>query len=118
MLRKVSLAAAAALLAACSSGGTTSPAVQANLVATLKIACQVDKAVVPVAQPIVATIGPAGQSVANADLLVHPIVVGACAALNGTPQSVSILSTAVTAPAPAPAPATTATPAPAATVTQ
>lgn len=60
---------------------------QAGATQALRVACQVDGAVVPLAQPVVASLGPAGASVAGADALVHPAVVAACATLGGTPVS-------------------------------
>ena len=71
----------------------------------LTVACNVDGIVVPLAQPIVATLGPAGATTTNVDLLVHPAVVAACKALNGVPASVTPTSPPVTVP---PAPAGTA----------
>lgn len=62
---------------------------QAKIQEVLKVACNVDGAVVPVAQPIVATLGQSGSAATSTDLLVHPEVVAACSALNGTPASVT-----------------------------
>ena len=50
----------------------------------LTVACKVDGVVVPVAQPIVATLGSAGADTANVDLLLHPAVVEACKAASGS----------------------------------
>ena len=73
------------LLCAC---GSLSSAQQAQITQTLKVACNVDGAVVPIAQPIVAALGPSGATAVSLDnLLLHPTVVQACAALNGTPAS-------------------------------
>ena len=55
----------------------------------LTVACNVDGAVVPVAQPVVASLGNDGANVAKADLLVHPAVVAACKALDGSPAGVA-----------------------------
>jgi hypothetical protein len=70
----------------------------------LHVACNVDGAIVAAAQPVVASMGSGGATGSTIDsLLVHPAVVAACAALNGTPASVTV--TAPTAPnAPAPTP--------------
>ena len=82
----------ACLAASCSN---MTPAQQQELT----VACNVDGAIVPAAQPVVATMGTGGATAASIDaLLVHPAVVQACAALKGTPASVT-----VTAPPPAPA---------------
>ena len=76
----------------------------AQKTAALKIGCAVDGVVQPLAAPLVASIGPAGTSVASADtVLVHPAVMAACAALGGTPA-------AVVAPAPGSPKATSVTP--------
>ncbi len=72
-------------LAACSN---LSPAQQAQITQALMVACNVDGAVVPIAQPIVAAFGPGGATAVSLDnLLLHPAVIQACAALNGTPAS-------------------------------
>ena len=87
----------ALLLATCSNMTLEQ---QTKLTQALTVACNVDGVVVPVAQPVVATIGAGGATAASIDaLLVHPAVVQACAALKGTPAAVT-----VTAP-PAPPPA-------------
>jgi hypothetical protein len=75
-----------ACLAAC---GDLPPEQQAKVTQALTVACTVDGVVVPLAQPIVAELGPAGAGAASADLLVHPAVVAACKALNGVPASVA-----------------------------
>ena len=75
------------LLSACSN---VSPAQQAQITQALAVACYVDGVTVPIAQPIIASLGPNGAAVANWDsLLLHPAVIQACAALNGTPASVA-----------------------------
>lgn len=82
-------------LLACLAGCGTQ---QAGSAQALAVACNVDGAVVPLAQPIVAAMGQQGAAVANLDsLLVHPAVVAACQAINGTPASA-----APVAPQPAP----------------
>jgi hypothetical protein len=85
----------ACLAASCSN---MTPEQQAKLTQALTVACNVDGVLVPVAQPVVAGIAPGGATAANIDaLLVHPAVVQACAALKGTPASVTVM--APTAPA-------------------
>ena len=55
-------------------------------------------------QPIVATLGAGGATAATLDsLLVHPAVVAACNAVNGTPASATVVSPPVTEPANPPA---------------
>jgi hypothetical protein len=82
-----------ATVAACSN---VSPDQQAQIQQALTVACNVDGAVVPLAQPVVATLGPGGATAATLDtLLVHPAVVAACKTVNGTPVS----ATPVAAPA-------------------
>ena len=68
----------------------------------LTVACNVDGAIVPAAQPVVATMGTGGAMAESIDsLLVHPAVVAACASLKGTPASVTVTAPAATAPPPA-----------------
>jgi hypothetical protein len=87
-------------LAACSN---LSPAQQTQIQQALTVACNVDGAVVPIAQPVVATLGPGGATAASMDtLLVHPAVVAACDTVHGTPVSVVPVSTPTT-PAATPA---------------
>ena len=83
-------------LSACSNVTTEQ---QARIEQVLKVACNVDGIVVPVAQPIVATLGPVGATTANIDLLVHPAVVGACTRVSGVPVTVTEVSPPVTVPA-------------------
>ena len=64
-------------LSACSN---LTPEQHAKIRQVLTVACNVDGVVVPVAQPIVATLGQAGATAADVDLLVHPAVVEACKA--------------------------------------
>ncbi len=92
MPRTVALALGV-LLSACSNLTT---AQQAKIKEVLQVACNIDGVVVPVAQPIVTTLGPPGAAVASADLLVHPEVVAACQALSGTPVSATPVGPAVT----------------------
>ena len=94
--------AALPLLACFGACSNLTPAQQAQITEALAVACNVDGTLVPVAQPIVATLGPNAAKAANVDaLLVHPAVVAACAALKGTPAS----ATPVTAPSAAASPA-------------
>jgi hypothetical protein len=86
---------ALALLACLSACSTMTQQQQATIKQVLTVACNVDGVLVPVAQPIVATLGSAGAAASTADLLVHPAVVAACKALNGTPASVTASSPAV-----------------------
>lgn len=59
---------------------------QQRIARYLAIGCAVDGVVVPLGQPLVALLGPVGAGVATADvLLVHPLVVRACALRHGTP---------------------------------
>lgn len=84
-------------LAACSN---LSPTQQTQIQQALTVACNVDGAIVPIAQPVVATIGAGGAAAASMDtLLVHPAVVAACAAVNGTPVTAVPVTTPATTPA-------------------
>jgi hypothetical protein len=86
------------LLACLSACGTVPAAQQAQVQQALAVACTVDGVLVPIAQPIVATIGAGGAAAAGADvLLVHPAVVAACAAIDGVPASVTVAGPPVTA---------------------
>jgi hypothetical protein len=86
---------ALSLLGCLSACSNMTPQQEAMIEQVLSVACNVDGVVVPVAQPVVATLGPVGASAANVDLLVHPAVVAACKAVSGVPVSV----TPVTPPA-------------------
>ena len=98
-MRRYSALLLLACLGACSS---FTPTQQTQLTEALSVACNVDGALVPVAQPVVATFGSGGASVANVDtLLVHPAVVAACAALKGTPVSATPAATPVATATPA-----------------
>ena len=96
--------AAVALAAACEDGSLTPAAQQA-----IKIACNVDALAQPVAVTLAPSVAPGLAPIAATDqALVHPAVVAACKAVNGTPAAVT-----VTAPAASPAPApVTVSPAP------
>ena len=88
-----------ACLGACSN---LTPAQQARITEALAVACNVDGALVPVAQPVIASLGPNAEKAANVDaLLVHPAVVAACAALKGTPVSATPTAAPVTTASPA-----------------
>jgi hypothetical protein len=81
------------LLACLSACSNLPPAQQAQLQQALTVACNVDGVAVPVAQPVVATLGTAGAAAASVDsLLVHPAVVAACQQIGGTPARVAPVS--------------------------
>ena len=86
----------AALATACSN---MTQEQQAKIRQVLTVACEVDGVVVPVAQPIVATLGSAGTDTANVDLLLHPAVIEAFKAVSGVPASVTPAGPPVTVPA-------------------
>jgi len=90
---------ALALLVCLSACNNMTPEQQTTIKQVLTVACNVDGVVVPVAQPIVATLGPAGATAVNVDLLVHPSVVAACKAVNGVPASVTPVSPPTAVPA-------------------
>jgi hypothetical protein len=96
------------LLACLSACGNVSTTQQAQVQQALAVACTVDGMLVPIAQPIVATLGPGGAAATSIDtLMVHPAVVAACAAISGVPASVAAAGAPVTvAPVP-PSPPTT-----------
>jgi hypothetical protein len=72
---------------------------QAKVTQALVVACDVDGAVVPIAQPVVATLGSNGKAAVGTDsLLVHPAVVAACLRLGGMPAGVTPAAAPVTAP--------------------
>ena len=78
------------LLTACNK---LSPAQQAQVQLALSVACNVDGAVVPIAQPVIAGLVPGAAGVVTLDqALVHPAVVQACATLGGAPASVKPVS--------------------------
>ena len=89
---------ALSLLACLSACSSVTPAQQATIREVLTVVCNVDGVVVPVAQPIVATLGPVGATAAQVDLLVHPAVVEACNTINGVPVSVTPVGAPVTVP--------------------
>jgi hypothetical protein len=87
------------LIACLSACGSLPAGQQAKVTQALAVACDVDGAVVPVAQPVVATLGNGGAAAASVDsLLVHPAVVAACQQLGGKPAGV----TPAAAPVPVP----------------
>lgn len=91
-MRHIIAAGALAMLSACSTAASD------QTTQTLKVACDVDGVVVPIAQPIVANLSQTGAAVADMDsLLVHPAVVQARQALNGSPSSVAPVAVAVPA---------------------
>ena len=90
---------AMALLVGLSACSNMTPEQHAKIEQVLKVACNVDGIVVPVVQPIVATLGSPGAAAAGVDLLVHPAVVEACARVSGVPVSVAEVSPPVIVPA-------------------
>jgi hypothetical protein len=69
-----------------------------------KVACSVDGAVQPIAADVLSAAGQSGAATTD-QLLVHPLVVSACAAVNGKPIAATPgVSPAPTSPAPAVAP--------------
>lgn len=77
-----------ALLAGLALVGCGTPA---QVPQTLKVACAVDGAVVPLADPMVAVLVPAvAPDVAVDTLLVHPAVVALCASLGGSPVAAAV----------------------------
>ena len=98
-MRHFSSASASLCLATLAACSNLSPAQQAQIQQALTVACNVDGILVPIAQPVVATLGAGGATAANLDaLLVHPAVVAACNAVNGTPVSAVPVSTPTAAP--------------------
>ncbi len=81
-------------LAAC---GNLTPDQQARITQELTVACAVDGILVPLANPVVASLGTGGTAAANVDnLLVHPAVVAACNAIGGAPVSAKPVVTPAT----------------------
>jgi hypothetical protein len=102
-MRQTTLAAIAVyglpLIASLSACGNLPPERQAKVTQALAVACDVDGAVVPLAQPVVATLGRGGSAAASLDgLLVHPVVVAACLRLGGMPAGVTPAAAPVTVP--------------------
>ena len=90
MTRLFGAIAAVCLLAACNN---LTPAQQAQVQLALSVACNVDGALVPIAQPVVAGLVPSAAGIVTLDqALVHPAVVQACAAMGGAPASVKAAS--------------------------
>lgn len=87
------------LLACLSACASPTPQQQAKLLEILTVACNVDGTIVPVAQPIVATLGAAGATASSVDLLVHPAVISTCQALKGVPVSATPVAAATLPPA-------------------
>jgi len=95
-MRRILTASLLASLAACSD---LTAAQQAQVQQAVTVICRVDGTLVPVAQPVVTSTGPGGAAAANTDaLLVHPAVVAACQALNGTPVGVMPVNRPATGP--------------------
>jgi hypothetical protein len=71
---------------------------------TAKVACSVDGVVQPIAADVLSAAGQSG-AVSTDQLLVHPLVVSACAAINGKPVAAApIAPSQPTSPAAAPVP--------------
>jgi hypothetical protein len=88
------------LLACLGACGNMTTSQQAQATQALSVACNVDGVLVPIAQPVVAALGPNGATAAGVDsLLVHPAVVAACAAIQGAPASVTPVGAATSVPA-------------------
>ena len=85
-MRRIIVLSLLVYLSACSN---LAPEQQAKVRQVLAVACSVDGVVVPVAQPVVATLGAAGATANKVDLLVHPAVVEACKAVSGVPVGVT-----------------------------
>jgi hypothetical protein len=87
------------VLACVSACANPTPQQQARLTEILTVACNVDGVIVPLAQPVVATMGTVGATASTVDLLVHPSVVAACQALKGVPAGVTpVVASASTVP--------------------
>jgi hypothetical protein len=94
-LATISRVCALPILAVLAGCANLPPDQQAKVQQMLTVACLVDGVVVPVAQPVVATLGSAGAAAAGVDsLLVHPAVVTACSQLGGAPASATPVSPA------------------------
>jgi hypothetical protein len=79
---------ALSLLSSLVACGNLTPDQQAQITQELIVACAVDGKLVPLASPVVASLGTGGAAAANVDnLLVHPAVVAACNAIGGSPAS-------------------------------
>jgi hypothetical protein len=88
------------LLACLGACGNMTTSQQAQATQALAVACNVDGVLVPIAQPVIAALGPNGATAAGVDsLLVHPAVVAACAAIQGAPASVTPVGAATSVPA-------------------
>jgi hypothetical protein len=103
-MRHATLAALAVyglpLIASLSACANLSSDRQAKVAQMVAVACDVDGAVVPLAQPVIANVGSGGTRVASVGgLLVHPTIVAACHRLGGTPAGVTPGAFQVTVPA-------------------
>lgn len=89
---------ALSLLSSLAACGNLTPDQQAQITQELIVACAVDGMLVPLASPVVASLGTGGASAVTVDnLLVHPAVVAACNAIGGTPASAkSVVAPATT----------------------
>jgi hypothetical protein len=87
------------LLANLSGCGNLPSDRQVKVTQALAVACDVDGAVVPLAQPVVATLGSGDSTTASVDsLIVRPAVVAACLRLGGMPAGVRPIAAPVSAP--------------------
>jgi len=88
---------ALSLLSSLAACGNLTPDQQARMTQELTVACAVDGMLVPLASPVVASLGTDGAAAANYDnALVHPAVVAACNAIGGAPASAKPVVAAVT----------------------
>jgi hypothetical protein len=94
---------AVSLLFSIAACGNLTPSEQAQITQELIVACTVDGMLVPLATPVVASLGTNGAVAANVDnLLIHPAVVAACNAIGGTPASAKpVVAPATTTASPA-----------------
>lgn len=95
-MRTIFVAAAACLLlAGCAKDGTLTP----QALNTIKVACQTSASLQPVVVAVAPAIDPKLAAAAAVDAaLIHPLVMNACAAVNGTPAAVVPSATPVTKP--------------------
>jgi hypothetical protein len=83
------------LFASLSGCANPTPDQQARIMRALVVACDVDGAVVPLAQPVLTVLAPDAANSASVGMTVlHPAVVAACQQIGGAPAGV----TPVTAP--------------------
>lgn len=96
------LLALAVALSACAPDGTLTP----GALQTVRVLCAGDAIAQPIAVTLAPTLLPQATPAAQLDqLLLHPVVVNACAAVGGKPATITTTSTVPIAPSPAPGPA-------------